>query len=56
MTLTLAGLATRSYEFGLTGAENIRAISGAKQNGDHVTVMMPRGSGYQHATVQFNMK
>jgi len=56
VTITLSGLASQSYEFSVTGAENIASVFGAEQAGDRMRVTMPSGPGYQHAIVRFDMR
>jgi glycogen debranching enzyme len=56
LTLTLSGLANRTYPFLITGADSISSLSGAERMGNKATVTMPAGTGYQHATVIFDLK
>ncbi len=56
VTLILSGLAGKTYDFGVTGAENVIAAAGAQANGGRYQVTMPSGNGYVHQSVSFDLK
>jgi glycogen debranching enzyme len=56
VTYILSGVAGRTYEFGVTGAENVLAAVGAQAAGGKYRVTMPSGSGYIHQSVRFDLK
>ena len=56
VTFIFSGVAGKTYEFGVTGAENVTAAVGAQADGGGYRITMPSGSGYVHQSVRFDLK
>lgn len=57
VTFLFSGVAGKTYEFGVTGAEYVAGASGVQASGTHqYRITMPSGSGYVHQAVRFDLK